>query len=38
MRPYTDVGYESPPQAVLTSHVDWNLRLLDFDIDDDDND
>jgi hypothetical protein len=35
MRPYTDVEYESPPRVILTSNVDWNSRLLDFDIDDD---
>jgi hypothetical protein len=34
MRPYTDVEYESPPHVILTSDVDWNQRLLDFDIDD----
>jgi hypothetical protein len=36
MRPYTDVEYESPPHVILTSDVDWNQRLLDSDIDDDD--
>jgi hypothetical protein len=36
MRPYTDVEYESPPHVILTSDVDRNPRLLDFDIDDDD--
>jgi hypothetical protein len=35
MRPYTDVKYESPPHMILTSDVDWNQRLLDFDIDSD---
>jgi hypothetical protein len=34
MRPYTDVKYESPLHVILTSDVDWNQRLLDFDIDD----
>jgi hypothetical protein len=33
MRPYTDVEYESPPHVILTCDVDWNKRLLDFDID-----
>jgi hypothetical protein len=36
IRPYTDVEYESPPHVILTSDVDWNQRLLDFDIDDND--
>jgi hypothetical protein len=36
MRPYMNVEYESPPHAIITSDVDWNQRLLDFDIDDDD--
>jgi hypothetical protein len=36
MRPYTDVEYESPPHMILTTDVDWNQRLSDFDIDDDD--
>jgi hypothetical protein len=36
MRPYTDVKNESPPHVILNSDVDWNQRLLDFDIDDDD--
>jgi hypothetical protein len=36
MRPYTDVQYISPPHVILTIDVDWNQRLLDFDIDDDD--
>jgi hypothetical protein len=35
MRPYTDVEYESSPHLILTSDVDWDQRLLDFDIDDD---
>jgi hypothetical protein len=29
-----DVEYESPPHAIITSDVDWDLRVLDFDIDD----
>jgi hypothetical protein len=36
MRPYTDVEYESLPHVILTSDIDWNPRVLDFDIDDDD--
>jgi hypothetical protein len=36
MRPYMDVEYESPPHVILTSDIDWNPRLLDFDIDDND--
>ena len=35
MRPYTDVEYEPPPHVILTSDVDWDQRLLDFDIDED---
>jgi hypothetical protein len=35
MRPYADVEYESSPHVILTSDIDWNQRLLDFDIDDD---
>jgi hypothetical protein len=34
MRPYTNVEYESLPQVILISDVDWNPRVLDFDIDD----
>jgi hypothetical protein len=34
MRPYTDVEYESLPHVILTIDVDWNPRVLDFDIDD----
>jgi hypothetical protein len=34
MRPYTDVEYESLPYVILTSDVDWDPRVLDFDIDD----
>jgi hypothetical protein len=33
MRPYTDVEYKSTPHVILTSNVDWDPRLLDFDID-----
>jgi hypothetical protein len=36
MRPYTDVEYELLPYVILTSGVDWDPRVLDFDIDDDD--
>ncbi len=37
MRPYTDVEYESTPHVILTSDVtNWDPRILDFDIDDDD--
>jgi hypothetical protein len=36
MRLYTDVEYESLPHVILTSNVDWNPRLLDFDIDNED--
>jgi hypothetical protein len=35
MRPYMDVEYESPPHVILTSDVDWNPRVLDFNIDND---
>jgi hypothetical protein len=35
MRPYTDVEYESTPHVILTSNVtNWDPRILDFDIDD----
>jgi hypothetical protein len=34
MRSYTDVEYESLPHVILTSNVDWDPRVLDFDIDD----
>jgi hypothetical protein len=34
MRPYTDVEYESPPHVTLTSNLDWDPRLLDFHVDD----
>jgi hypothetical protein len=37
MRPYTDVEYESFPHVILTSDVDWDSRVLDFDVDDKDN-
>jgi hypothetical protein len=36
MRPYTDVEYESLPHVILTSDVDWDPQVLDFDIDDKD--
>jgi hypothetical protein len=36
MRPYTDVEYESLPHVILTGDVDWDPRVLDFDIDDND--
>jgi hypothetical protein len=36
MRPCTDVKYELPPHVILTSDVDWDPRVLDFDIDDND--
>jgi hypothetical protein len=36
MRPYKDVEYESLPHVNLTSDVDWDPRVLDFDIDDND--
>jgi hypothetical protein len=36
MRPYTDSEYDSLPHVILTSDVDWDPRVLDFDIDDDD--
>jgi hypothetical protein len=36
MRPYTDNEYESLPHVILTSDVDWDPRVLDSDIDDDD--
>jgi hypothetical protein len=32
-----DVEYESPPHVILTSDVDRDPRLFDFDIDDNDN-
>jgi hypothetical protein len=36
MRPYTDAEFDSLPHVILTSDVDWNPRVLDFDIDNDD--
>jgi hypothetical protein len=36
MRPYTDVEHESLPYVILTSDVDWDSSLLDFDLDDND--
>jgi hypothetical protein len=36
MRPYTDVEYELLPHVIITGDVDWDPRVLDFDIDDDD--
>jgi hypothetical protein len=36
MRPCTDVEYESLPHVILTSDVDWDPQVLDFDIDDND--
>jgi hypothetical protein len=36
MRPYTDDEYESLSHVILTSDVDWDPRVLDFDIDDKD--
>jgi hypothetical protein len=37
MRPYTDDEFDTLPHVILTSDVDWDPRVLDFDIDDDDN-
>jgi hypothetical protein len=34
MRPYTDAEYDSLRHVILTSDVDWDPRVLDFDIDD----
>jgi hypothetical protein len=31
MRPYTDGEYDSLPHVILSSNVDWNPRILDFD-------
>jgi hypothetical protein len=36
MRPYTDSEYESLPHVILTSDVDWDPGVLNFDIDDND--
>jgi hypothetical protein len=36
MRPHTDAEFDSLPHVILTSDVDWNPRVLDFDIDNDD--
>jgi hypothetical protein len=36
MRPYTDVEYKSLPHVIITSNVDWDPWVLDFDIDDND--
>jgi hypothetical protein len=36
MRSHTDAEFDSLPHVILTSDVDWNLRVLDFGIDDDD--
>jgi hypothetical protein len=34
IRPYADVEYESLLHVIITSDVDWDPRVLDFDIDD----
>jgi hypothetical protein len=36
MRPYSDSEYDSLPHVILTSDVDWDPRVLDFDINDND--
>ncbi len=36
MRPYTDAEFDSLPHVILTSDVDWDPRILDFDIAGDD--
>jgi hypothetical protein len=36
MRPYTDSEYETLPHVILTSDVDWDPRIMDFNIEDDD--
>jgi hypothetical protein len=36
MRPYTDAEFDSLPHVILTSDVDWDPQILDFDVDDDD--
>jgi hypothetical protein len=36
MIPYMDVEYESLPHVIFTRGVDWDPRVLDFDIDDND--
>ena len=33
MRPYSDSEYDLLPHVILTSDVDWDPRVLDFDID-----
>jgi hypothetical protein len=32
MRPYSDSEYDSLPHVILTSNIDWDPRVLDFDI------
>jgi hypothetical protein len=36
MRPYTDEEFDSLPHVVLTGDSNWDPRILDLDIDDDD--
>ena len=33
MRPYTDDEYNTLPHVIFTSDVDWDPRVLDFDVD-----
>ena len=35
MRPYTDVEFDSLPHVILTSDVNWDPRIMDFDVADD---
>jgi hypothetical protein len=32
MRPYMDTKFDSLPHVILTSDVDWDPRILDFDV------
>jgi len=35
MRPYTDAEFKSLPHVILTSDVNWDPRIMDFDVADD---
>jgi hypothetical protein len=37
MRPCTDDEFDTLPHVIFTSDVDWDPRILDFDVDGDDN-
>ena len=34
-KPYTDAAFELLPHVILTSNVDWDPRIMDFEVEDD---